>query len=289
MALSYYFFNAQKDGDTYDRVYTASDITDYLDGIVGSGVFPTPSNSLQVYAGTGMQVIVRPGQGWIEGYKLINTADLALSIEAADVTLNRIDRVVFRVDKLNRLMQIAVKKGTNASSPTAPALTRDNDIIEYGLATVTVNRNTTAITESMIRDTRLDSSVCGVVQGLIQQVDTSTLFKQWNDAYDKQFEENQEAFDTWFDNVKSTLSNSAIFRRYTNSVKSTANTTTFTIGISQYVKELDILDVYVSGIRLNQSEYTINDAGTQVTLSEAVDKNTDIEFVVYKTVDSAGS
>lgn len=289
MALNYYFFNAKKSGEIYDRVYTASDITDYLDGIVGSGVFPKPSNCLQVYAGTGMQVKVRPGQGWIEGHKLINTADLLLTIDAADVTLNRVDRVVFRVDKVKRIMEIVVKKGTNASSPTAPNLVRTQDMIEYSLATITINKQTSAIAESMIRDTRLDSSVCGMVQGLIQQVGTDTLFKQWNAAYDRAIKDDQADFDEWFNNVKHTLTTSTLIRSYKHKVVTERSTKSINIDIKQYVKELDILEVYVSGLRLDDSEYSIDSAGKVVTFTRELDAKTTIELVVYKTIDGSNA
>ena len=89
MSIYSYFFNAKQVEGEYDRTYTAEDVTSYLDGIVGSGVFPVPSDCLQVYAGTGMKVLVKPGMGWIDGHKIVNTADLEIEIDPADVTLNR--------------------------------------------------------------------------------------------------------------------------------------------------------------------------------------------------------
>ena len=72
------FFNAIESGGVYDRIYNAEDVTSYLDKIVGNGVFPTPSTQLKVTAGTGLQVTVAAGQGWIDGHKLINTAALSI-------------------------------------------------------------------------------------------------------------------------------------------------------------------------------------------------------------------
>lgn len=282
MAVYSYFFNAQKTGSEYDRVYTASDFTDYLDGIVGSGVFPRPSDCMQVYAGTGMNVLVKPGQGWIEGHKIINTADLQLAVDPADVTLNRIDRVVFRVNKTDRVMEIIVKKGANASSPSAPDIVRTQDVIEYSLAEITVNRNTTAITDAMIRDTRLDSSVCGVVQGLIQQVDTETLYKQWTAAYDAQYAAYTAAYEKWFESIKDALP-AKMWKEYKNLVKTGAGETEeVDIGISQYNKETDILTVYVNGFRLNEEEYT--NTGTKIQFTKPLDvEGTAVEIVVYRS------
>ena len=125
MAIQGYFFNAVEEGGVYDRLYNAEDVTSYLDLLVSNGVFPNPSTQLQVRASTGMNVIVGTGAGWIDGHKIINTADLPLSIQTSDVLLDRIDAVVFYADYTNRVMGIGVKTGTPASTPVAPTLQRD--------------------------------------------------------------------------------------------------------------------------------------------------------------------
>lgn len=289
MALNYYFFDAQLVDGEYDRKYSSGDFSKYLKGIVGSGVFPIPSNSLQVYSSSGMNVMVRPGMGWIDGHKLENDADLSLAIDASDITLNRIDRVVMRLDVNNRLMDIYIKKGTNASQPVAPTLERTDYIKEYSLAEITVNKQITEINESMIRDTRLDSSVCGMVQGLIQQVSTETLYKQWNDAYDRAMAEDQKSFDEWFADVKENLSTVIMWQELKRVIKTeSTNVKTIDIGISNYNYGIDILNVYVNGMRLDSDEYTFND--TTITFTEALDVvGTTIEIVVYKAVSGEGA
>jgi len=140
MAIQSYFFNAVKDGDTYDRIYNAEDVTSYLDLLVSNGVFPNPSTNLQVRASTGMNVIVGAGSGWINGHKMINTADMSVSIAASDVQLNRIDAVIFYVDLSTRSMGIEVKTGTPAETPAPPALVRTNQRYELCLAQISVNK-----------------------------------------------------------------------------------------------------------------------------------------------------
>ena len=289
MAVNYYFFDAVRTGDTYDRTYSAGDFARYLNKLVGNGVFPNPPDCLQVYAGTGMQVIVKEGEGWIEGRKIVNDADLPLDIDSSDVTLSRIDRVVFYADMVNREMGIRVKKGTNASSPTAPEVTRTQDLIEYSLATVRVNRQASSVTQSVITDTRLDSSVCGVVQGLVQQASTETLFAQWVAAFEEQHEEMQSEFDTWFEQIKASLSETKLMSEYTREIETTAaSTLSVEIGISEYVHEVDVLNVYVNGMRLRKSEYTNN--GTTITFDKPLDVvGTPIEIVVYKTTDTSAA
>ena len=288
MSIYSYFFNAVKSEEgTYDREYTAEDFANYLRKLVGDGVFIDPSTNLQVIAGSGMQVIVKEGEAWGKGHKLVNDADLPLTIEASDVALSRIDRVIFYIDYTNRKMDIRIKKGTNASSPQPPALQRDENIYEYCLAEVTVNRQAISITQSSIRDTRANSAVCGWVAGLISQIDTSTLFDQWNTALDENIEQNQSDFLTWFDNVKDTLTTTTLVRQYkTTYTTKIANEKTFNVNISQFNSVLDILEVYVNGIRLNSDEYTY-DLGV-VTLTNALDViGTKVEFVVIKSVDGS--
>lgn len=291
MAIKYYFFDSKLSNGQQDRTYSAEDFTRYLDGIVASGVFPIPSDSLQVYAGTGMQIIVKAGKGWIEGHKIENDADYPLDIPAADVTLNRIDRVVFRLDVTNRLMDIVVKKGTPASSPTAPELIRTTSMIEYCLAEITVNRNVTAIAESMIRDTRLDSSVCGMVQGLIQQVSTETLWKQWNDAYDNQYEDYMNAFNEWFTGIKETVASATLVRRYTSAYTTTQDAMTqIPINIENFTNGLDVLNVYINGFKLVENyDYTLSSDGNSIVLENAVDAETKIDFEILKSVDGSGA
>ena len=221
MAVKSYFFNAVESGGVYDRVYNSEDVTSYLDKIVSSGVFPTPATQLQTIAGTGMQVIVKEGQGWINGHKIINTAALPLSVDASDVLLDRIDRVIFYADSTTREMGISVLKGTNAISPVAPALTRSETRYEMSLATVYIAKNITAITDAMITDTRADSEVCGWVAGLINQIDTAALFEQYRAAYAEMFEtmktwqQAQESqFDAWYYDLTQNLTVGAYIKNY---------------------------------------------------------------------------
>lgn len=207
MSIKSMFFNAVLDDGVYDRIYNAEDVTSYLDKIVGSGVFPNPSTQLQVVPTTGMHVGVTQGQGWIDGHKVINTATEELSIDAADVLLPRIDAIVMYADISERAMGFAVKKGTAASQPTAPAITRTSTRKEYRLANVRINAGATSITASAITDTR-SSADCGWVAGLIQQVDTSTLFAQYQAAYSEAMAEMQawqDGMQAQFEDWMSTL------------------------------------------------------------------------------------
>ena len=182
MTITSYFFDAVLSGGVYDRTYSSGDFTSYLNLLVGNGVFPNPSTQLQVRASSGMNVIIGAGSGWINGHKMDNSADYTLTLDASDLVLDRIDRIIFYVDETSRDMGIDVLKGTINSTPVPPTLTRTNTRYEMCLADIYVKAQASAIALSDITDTRMDSTVCGYVQGLIQQIDTTTLWQQQQDA-----------------------------------------------------------------------------------------------------------
>ena len=126
-----------------DRKYKAEDWASYFASFIGNGVFPVPSTGLQVVAGNGMQVTVKAGKAWINGYFYDNTSDLSLTLATADGVLNRIDRVVVRWDLTNRLISVKVKSSSPSASPSAPNIERDADIYELALADIYVGAGVT--------------------------------------------------------------------------------------------------------------------------------------------------
>ncbi len=206
-----------KVGDTWDRVYKAETYAEYFASFIGNGVFPNPSTNLQVIGTDKMQVIVKPGKGWINGYKYENTDDLILPIDVADGVLHRIDKIVLRYDVVEREIRAKIKKGEFASEPKAPQLTRDADMYELGLADIKVNAGSISITQVDITDLRLNKEVCGIVHGTIDQVDTTTIFNQYLEWYKnitgkteqelQNIKGNLETdFNIWFNGVKNILS-----------------------------------------------------------------------------------
>lgn len=161
-----------------DRVYRAEEWAEYFASFIGNGVFPVPSTSLQVVAGSGMAVAVKTGKAWINGYFYYNTSDLPVTLATADGVLNRIDRIVVRWDLTERKISVAAKSSAPATSPVAPALQRDADAYELCLADVLVGAGVTAISQANITDRRLDGSLCGVVAGVVDQIDTDAFNAQ---------------------------------------------------------------------------------------------------------------
>lgn len=168
------FFNSV----SHDRTYRAEDWAEYFASFIGNGVFPVPSTGLQVVVDNGMNLSLKAGKAWINGYFYNNTSDLTITIGTADGQLNRIDRIVVRWDLTNRIISAEVKSSTYSASPTAPALQRDADIFELALADVFVSAGVTAITQSNITDQRLNTSLCGIVAAVVEQIDTEAFNAQ---------------------------------------------------------------------------------------------------------------
>lgn len=175
------FFDAHKVGDSWDRTYLAEDFAKFFAPLIGNGIFAGRSNELQVFQAVpaGMSVVLSSGQSWIEGYGYINDSDLLIPIDPADGALGRIDRIVNQWSSVDRRIRTVWKKGTPAVNPVAPTLRWDSDYKELNLCTLDISAGLSSITQDKIHDTRMDSSICGWVTSLIEQVDTSTLYIQW--------------------------------------------------------------------------------------------------------------
>lgn len=193
------FFDANLVGEEYDRVYLAAQFAAYFASFIGNGVYAEHSNQLQVVAmpTPQMQVGVEKGQGWINGYWYENTDTMYLPIEVADGVLNRIDSIVLRLGFAERNMWLMVKKGTPAVSPIAPEVTRTADYYDLQLATISIPASSIRITQAQIQDTRMNQDVCGWVTGVVKQLDTTTLFNQF-ETYFQEFKENNQAdYEEW--------------------------------------------------------------------------------------------
>ena len=195
------FFNSV----SHDRTYKAEDWAEYFASFIGNGVFPVPSTELQVVAGSGMNVTVRAGKAWINGYFYQNTGDLTVQLATADGQLNRIDRIVVQWNLTNRTITTKVKSSGFSASPSAPAVQRDADIFELVLADVFVAAGVTAITQSRITDQRLNTSLCGVVAAVVDQIDTAAFNAQlqaWFAEYESLSEEQYNSLASYMASLK---------------------------------------------------------------------------------------
>lgn len=176
-------FNAILVDDEFDRVYKAEDWAWYFATFIANGIFPKPSDGLQVVAYSGMEVKVNAGYAFINGYAFRNPAVLSITLDRAEGAQNRVDRVVVRWDLPQRDMYIAVLKGVPSAKPMAAALTRNTEIWELVLADVYVGKGVTKILTQNITDQRFNSTVCGIVTGTVEEIDASVLTKQFTDFF----------------------------------------------------------------------------------------------------------
>ena len=98
MGEQYRFFDSV-DGED-ERLYTADEFAEYFRQFITSGIFNGGENLRVKTTGTDMSILINEGYAWIEGYLYkIETEPLKLVIDSADPILNRIDRIIIRLDK----------------------------------------------------------------------------------------------------------------------------------------------------------------------------------------------
>lgn len=280
MAIKSGYFNS-KNGD---RKYNAETMSKYFVGLISRGVLQNYSSKFQVTANNTMMVSVQPGKAYFSDGKWIESDSVEnFTLEAASVTQNRIDRVVLRknLNEATRSCLIMVKTGTPATSPVAPALTNSETVEEISLAQIYIASQTESITQANITDERPNNSVCGWVHGLIEEIDTEGLFDQY-----------EEAFNEWFATVKETLATTTLIRQYTSHYTTISdNETQIPIGITQYNPALDILNVFINGLKLVKDvDYTKDDLDSEnITLTKGLDSGQIVDFEVFKSVDGSNA
>ena len=195
-------FNAILVDDEYDRVYKAEDWAWYFATFIGNGIFPKPSDGLQVVAYNGMEIKVNVGYAFINGYAFRNPKIFSITLEMAERAQNRIDRVVVRWDLSQRDIYIAVIKGTASAKPVAAAVTRNTEIWELAIADIYIGKGVTRIQTQNITDQRFNSSICGIVTGTVKEIDASVLTKQFNDFFNNYSNEVAEKYRIYIQNIQ---------------------------------------------------------------------------------------
>ena len=196
-----------------DRKYSAEDMNRPYRKLISNGVFATPkgtpSDFLQVFAANnGMNVIVSAGYALIGDKWFENPSDLIITISQNSEVLTRIDSIIAQVDKTQprRVGSIVYRQGSASSNPIHPNINTEEDIAEFRLADIRISPSCVEITQDLITDCR-GSDECPWVTSLLYQVDTSTLYAQWQAAYKKYYEDQEAEHDTYFEEFKQIMSN----------------------------------------------------------------------------------
>lgn len=260
-----------------DRKYNAAQMTEYFDGLVSNGVYQNVGQAMVITAAGGMVVNAGTGRAIIDCRWLKNDAILPVEITVANAALPRYTAVVVRLDYTARKMEITTKDGTAAATPMQPTMSNTDDLKEICLAMVYVAANATNITQANITDMR-SSSLCGWVTGLIEQVDTSTLFLQWQDAYQSFYNNMAAGFYAWMDTLTQELSVNTFIRQYRQEATYAGMPVYFNPTGYTY-SQSDIFFVYINGLlAVKDTDYL------SPTMQEG---DTNIPFAI-NTTDGAG-
>lgn len=258
MSVTYGFYNAKD----HDRQYDAVQLSSIFDGLINDGVYATIGDAFVITAGSNMSVAVGTGRAWFNHTWTYNDAKLILTIPNSEVLLDRYDAVVLETNDADdvRANSIKVISGVAASSPKKPDLTNDTHIHQYPLAYIKVPANSTSVSQANIENC-IGTSACPFVTGIVDTIDASTLFKQWNSE-----------FDIWFDGMKGQLSTDAAGNLQTqiNALKNTISTTTKSIMLS------------ASG--WSSGTYTISDSLITATSNQEIIPSPSISADQYKAL-----
>lgn len=192
------FFNAREAEDgTYDREYDAEQFAEYFANFISNGVYANPANQLKVVFDDSPSkpfvVIVRKGKAYIDGYWYELTEDMEITIPANTKAYIVKDVIRCTLDKAERKVSIVLEEDVISDHPT-----NNNNRHDLILSTIIVQPNASKLNAEDITDKRPDKTYCGFVTGVIDQIDTTELFQQYD-----------ETFQTWFNEMKGQLSTDA--------------------------------------------------------------------------------
>ena len=296
-----------------DRLYSANEMNRPYKRLVSNGVFATqsgtPSTDLQVMsANNGMNIICKAGEGIFADKWFENPADITISVPSNTELVPRKDSVIVQVDKTTagRVGNIVYRTGTANSNPQVPAINTDPNIIEYRISNIYVAPSATSIGNDVITDLR-GSSECLWITSLVKQVDTSTLFNQWQSAYSNFYDTSTSEFNNYVEDVEEDyvsytstkrrefetflqqlteeLSVSTNVISLTSSFVSENTASNIPINIPSFDPTTDVLMVFINGLRAVEGlNYTINNNNMSIDLTAELLPGQTVNFLVFKSV-----
>jgi len=184
----YGFFNSTAEDE---RSYDSADMAAAFHALASSGV-AAADGCLEVTAeGSTMRTLIGYGAALVQGYYYQLKDDgggVMAFAHTTEAELSRIDRIVLRLDLAARTVTVEKRIGTAASTPEAPALTRDDETWELSLAQVMIRAGAEEILASDITDEREDDDVCGLIapeslrRSTVQQMIEDEIEAQTADA-----------------------------------------------------------------------------------------------------------
>lgn len=245
--IEYGFFNSI-DGD---RTYNADAFNEFFSGILSeTGVYKKSGNGLKVTVGSGMNVFVTTGKARIKNQWITVKSSETVTLTGSDLTNNRYDAIVLRLDLSGRNITLTKIDGTPAAAPSKPSLVRNENTYDICLAYVYVPAASSSVTEANIEDTREDTDLCGFVKLQIDAINAG-------------------------------------IKQYRKIVKTTTTTNNIKIGIPEYDAENDLLFANINGVMFVEGEdYTVSGTGSTAAINTnfSVQPSNAIEFRVIKSV-----
>ena len=182
------------------RTYYNTDFSHLMSLLITDGIYQNYGSQFATRPGSGMQVIVAPGESWFNEIWLRNDTDLQIDFNAAPVVAGykRIDAIAIKIDSSNAVREatIAYVAGTASSNPSAPTLTDTDEVKWHLLFHVTVPANTTSITAGNIKS-YIGTSTCPFITGILKTVDITNLVAQWSAQFTEYIESREQQFDAW--------------------------------------------------------------------------------------------
>jgi hypothetical protein len=158
--------------------YSAEDVQSYLStrasGVYSEEITLTPE---------GMTATISPFIAWFnyakfKGCSVAVTEPETLTFEPAHAVLDRIDRVVLRLDLTVNKAYLQVLKGMEAGEFYPPYISRTEEIYDVSPFYVRIRAGATEITAADITSTILDEEVCGIMRDGVTGIPTSQLQEQ---------------------------------------------------------------------------------------------------------------
>lgn len=151
-----------------DRTYNATQFAALFDGIFNVGIFSKIGDAFAISINSGMTMNVGTGRAWFNQTWTNSDAVIALTLDASEIVLDRIDSIILEIDNTAevRANSIKVLKGTPGSSPVAPTLSQSNNLYQYAMANIYVGAGVTTILPENVTSL-IGTNACPYVSGLL--------------------------------------------------------------------------------------------------------------------------
>ena len=274
-----------------DRMYSANDMNKPYKRVITEGIFATPqgtpSTDFQVLSANNvMNVIVKKGEGLLGNRWIELESDTTITVSSNTGITPRCDSIIIRVDNTQsgRVAQVIYREGTASSKPMPPNLVNTDTIKEIRVANIYVVAGATWISQDAITDLR-GSGECPWITSLIKQVDTSTLYAQWQKAYQDYYDTETAAFNAFMESLTQQLTVNTNVVTYESHYTSVTEVTEIPINISTFDQNRDVLMVFVNRLRATpNTDYTISTDNSKITLTNSITAGQSVNFLVLKSI-----